>query len=925
VKSKINIKLSSKKIKLNTKYKPEEKSICSQYSSKAMQVSTQIIKEIEKKIGFFPSFLAPAIATPQVLDSLWQQTLSAYINNPLPSLFKEKVFAYLSQYCSVPYFLICHSCVLRSLGMTAKEIFNLIQLSSPKNESDLRSELNTLTLTPIQQHYWQSNSAIEDSLLRCSIHMFLQPSQAESCRMQLRQFLGMSMYGHLIGFLGYIKVCHQWLESNPEISYQQDRRAQLHLAPLLLEEFELAEYFQNYCGEQPRNLLLASTNSNSVKIEELPRVENFVSLCQERFRTCFTNAPFPMMIHDSEGDILHINQSWIELTGYTVRDLPTLNAWTQQAQVQRQDIVHSRNVLLEGESAFQKVVHSLLDIPYDINVAKVEDRSEAIITTRSEVKIVTSQGERRIWDFYSTLLAKFSDGREITIAMAKDITNCIRTEAALTEMELRFQLLLEATQTGTWEWDFQTNMVKVCPRTRQILGLVSNEWHYTYESFLQCIHPNERESIDLGIARTVRNRQDLNTKYRITRSDGEINWVGVKGKLVYDEHGNPIRMTGVILELKGNKKNSSRLSSVNYEHDRSPEELESLIDAIPYYIFVVDSKEMRVSFCNKTFAKGIGLRDREQVKGKNLYECFPNDLAKYIYRHNQQVIDTGKTIQKLETITLADGRHYFETQKIPLKNADGEVYSVIVTFRNISELVATKKALSQRTIELDATNRELECFSYSVSHDLHAPLRVINGFSQILLERYTDKLDEKGKHYLDRIRANSEHMGELIDDLLKLSRITRSQINRTKVNLSAIAKKLAIELSLSQPERMVEFAIAPGLLAKGDEKLIQILIDNLLNNAWKYTSKHPKARIEFGAIASGKDNKLTYFIKDNGAGFDMAYADKLFGAFQRLHSEADFPGTGIGLATVKRIVHKHGGKVWAEGNLAQGATFYFTL
>jgi PAS domain S-box-containing protein len=919
-----------------------------------MQASTQIIREIEERIGFFPSFLAPAISTPQVLDSLWQQTLSAYINNPLPSLFKEKLFTYLSQYCSVPYFLICHSCVLRSLGMTAKEIFNVIQISCPKNESDLRSQLNTLTLTPIQQHYWQSNSEIEDSLLRCSIYMFLQPSQAESCRSHLRQFLGISMYGHLIAFLGYIKVCHQWLESNPEISYQQDRRAQLHLAPLLLEEFELAEYFQNYCTEQPRKLLLASTNNDSVQIKELPRVENVVSLCKERFRTCFTNAPFPMMIHDSEGDILHINQSWIELTGYTVRDLPTLNAWTQQAQVQRQDIVHSRSVRLEGESAFQKVVHSLLDIPYDLNVTKIDDRNEAIVTTRSEVKIITRKGERRIWDFYSTLLAKFSDGREITIAMAKDITNCIRTEAALSEMELRFQLLLEATNTGTWEWDFQTNMVKVCSRTRQILGLASNEWHYTYESFLQCIHPNERESIDLGIAQTVRNKRDLNTKYRITRSDGQIHWVAVRGKLVYDESDRPIRMTGVIVELKGNKKTSSKLNSGNPECDRvdvshaerlaclspfedksrsvwetesnySLEELESLIDAIPNYIFVVDRQEMRVSFCNKTFAKGIGLNDREQVKGKNLYECFPPDLAKYIYRQNQQVIDTGKTIQKLETITLADGRHYFDTQKIPLKNAEGEVYAVIVTFRNISELVATKKALSERTIELDAANRELECFSYSVSHDLHAPLRVINGFSEILQERYADKLDEKGKHYLERMRANSEHMRELIDDMLKLSRITRSQINRTKVNLSAIAKKLAIELSSSQPERMVEFAIAPNLVAKGDEKLIQILLDNLLNNAWKYTSKHPKARIEFGAIPSEKDNKPIYFIKDNGAGFDMAYADKLFGAFQRLHSEADFPGTGIGLATVKRIVHKHGGQVWAEADLAQGATFYFTL
>jgi PAS domain S-box-containing protein len=895
-----------------------------------MQASPQIIKEIENRLGFFPPFLAPAISTPPLLDNLWQLTLVAYINNPLPSIFKEKLFAYLSQSCSVPYFLICHSCVLRSLGMTAKEIIDLIKVPYPKSEADLRSELNTLTLTPIQQHYWPSNSTIEESLLRCSIHMFLQPYQAESCRIQLRQFLGMSMYSNLIGFLGYIKLCHQWLESNPEISYQQDKRAQLHLASLLLEEFALAEYFQNYNKNPPQQLLLTSKDSYSEKaktVEALPPVDNFVSMCQERFRVCFTNAPFPMMIYDSEGAILHTNQSWIELTGYTAQDLPTLSAWTTQAQMQRQDIVHSRSMRLEGESAFQKVVHSLLNLPYDLEVATVDNHSEAIVATRSEVKIVTRNGERRIWDFYSASLVKFPEGRELTIAMAKDITNCIRAETALAEMELRFQLLLETTQAGTWEWDFQSNMVKVCLRTRQILGLVTNKWHYTYESFLHCIHPNERESIDLGITKTVRNRQDLNTKYRITYADDSVHWVSVKGKLIYDELGNPIRMTGVIAELNDSSKTYVQISDRQNNPHKSIAELENLLDGIPGYIFVVDAQAKYVSFCNQTFAKGIGLSDREQVKGKSLYDCFSADLAEYLYRETQQAIESGKTIQKLETIVLADGRHYFDTQKIPLRQANGEIYATLVSFRDIADLVAAKKALSERTIQLEAANRELECFSYSVSHDLQAPLRVINGFSQIIRERYSDQLDQKGRHYLDRIHANSEHMGELIEDLLKLSRITRSQIKRTKVNLSAIAKDIATELSSSQTERIVEFAIAPNLIANGDERLLKIVINNLLNNAWKYTSKHPKARIEFGATVSkiNRKNKLVYFVKDNGAGFDMAYADKLFGAFQRLHSEADFPGTGIGLATVKRIIHKHGGRVWAEGNLARGATFYFTL
>jgi signal transduction histidine kinase len=880
-----------------------------------MQTSARIVEEIESQLGFFPPWFVPALSNPNLLDNLWQQTLSGYINNPLPSLFKEKVFAYVSQFCSVSYFLICHSCVLRSLGITAKEIFDLISTPPPKSESDLRSELNTLTLTPIQQNYWPSNSALEASLLRCSVLMFLKPDRAESCRVQLRQFLGMAMYGHLISFLGYIKFCHQWLESNPEISYQQDRRAQLHLAPLLLEEFNLAEYFHS---DRTQNLLASDTKDRLQEIEALPSLENFVRHCQERFRTCFTFAPFPMMIHDSDGAILQINQSWLEMTGYTAQELPTLDAWIRQAQVQRQDIVYSCNANIEGKSAFQKVVHSLLDFPYDINITV--DSDDTSVTTRSEVKIITRNGERRIWDFYSTSIAKFPNGRELTISMAKDITNCFRTETALVEMESRFQLLLEATQTGTWEWDFQTNTVKLCLRSQQILGITPKNWSCSYKTFLNCIHPNERESIDLGIIKAVRNKKDLQTKYRIVRVDESIHSVEIKGKLIYNEAGNAIRMTGIIMEAIDKE---STTPQNNFDPCKT--ELESFIDAIPYHIFVVDSQEMRVSFCNQIFAKAIGCQERDRARGKTLGECFAPDLAEYILRQNQQVIETGQTIQKLEIISLSDGRHHFYSQKIPLKNANGEIYAVLGIFRDISDLIATKKALSERTVQLEATNRELECFSYSVSHDLQAPLRVINGFSQILIERCGEKVDEKGRHYLERIRANSEHMGELIEDLLKLSRITRSQIKRTNVNLSAIAKDIAMEMSSSQPERIVEFAIAPNLVANGDSNLIRIVLNNLLNNAWKYTSKHPKARIEFGAIGIENSKKLTYFVKDNGAGFDMAYADRLFGAFQRLHSEADFPGTGIGLATVKRIIYKHGGRVWAESNLAQGATFYFTL
>jgi len=234
-----------------------------------------------------------------------------------------------------------------------------------------------------------------------------------------------------------------------------------------------------------------------------------------------------------------------------------------------------------------------------------------------------------------------------------------------------------------------------------------------------------------------------------------------------------------------------------------------------------------------------------------------------------------------------------------------------------------ERRVSERTEQLEAANKELESFSYSVSHDLRAPLRSIDGFSQVLLEDYSDRLDAEGKDSLRRVRAATQRMAQLIDDILGLSRTTRAEMRFETVDLSAIAEAVSAELRKSEPGRDVEFVIAPGLAAEGDPRLLAVMIENLLGNAWKFTSRHARARIEFGMLL--RDGRPVYFVRDDGAGFDMGYAGKLFGVFQRLHGTAEFEGTGIGLATVQRIMHRHGGRVWAEGEVEKGATFYFTF
>jgi light-regulated signal transduction histidine kinase (bacteriophytochrome) len=231
--------------------------------------------------------------------------------------------------------------------------------------------------------------------------------------------------------------------------------------------------------------------------------------------------------------------------------------------------------------------------------------------------------------------------------------------------------------------------------------------------------------------------------------------------------------------------------------------------------------------------------------------------------------------------------------------------------------------VAQRTAELEASNKELEAFSYSVSHDLRAPLRAINGFAEILLKEANGSLNEKGRHYLSTVASSGRRMGELVDDLLSFSRLSRQPMSTSALDLNALVHQQLEELRLADPQRAVNVEVQPLPSAAGDRTLINQVFANLLGNAWKFTGNTPGARIQVGA--QSQNGETVYFVRDNGAGFNMEYAGKLFGVFQRLHRDEEFPGTGVGLAFVQRIIHRHGGRIWAESRENEGATFYFTL
>jgi signal transduction histidine kinase len=312
------------------------------------------------------------------------------------------------------------------------------------------------------------------------------------------------------------------------------------------------------------------------------------------------------------------------------------------------------------------------------------------------------------------------------------------------------------------------------------------------------------------------------------------------------------------------------------------------------------------------------------IKGKS-----PEADCRTIFNsHIRNVLKTGEWQNCEVEVTRQNDTVFFAALESVLATDN----TVRTTISDITErkqaaeaLKISNEALKKHTSELESVNKELEAFSYVVSHDLKAPVRHMEGFAKILLEDYGKLLDNTGRDYLDRIVSAGERMSELIEALLTMARQTGTDLRVNAVNLSSLAEATASELKTNHPDRKVEFVIRPAIKTEGDLVMLRTVIVNLLENAWKFTSKQPSATIEFGVTKGIGEDSLVYFVRDNGAGFDMAYAEKLFKPFGRLHKESEYKGLGIGLAIVDRIVRRHGGKVWAEGKPGEGATFYFTL
>lgn len=511
-----------------------------------------------------------------------------------------------------------------------------------------------------------------------------------------------------------------------------------------------------------------------------------------------------------------------------------------------------------------------------------------------------------------------------------------RADAVRCATDDRLQLVLRAMRAGVWEWDVASGREVWSPEIYSLVGCDEAAGPLSAaEVMTRLVHPDDRSFVESVYTKLATSRETLHyldIEHRIVRPDGTTVWISSVGSVERDESGQPIRVLSISRDISARKQ-------AEQAQQESAQFIHKMAAVTPDMIYVFAVGEERRIYANRSLAEVLGYEGVAEEDEAALVDRVrhPEDRERgRAYRQALEDLEDHAVAELECRFRRPDGAWgwYLLRNAVFARNADGSVRQLVGT---VTEITASKRAedelrrlnaeleqrVAARTAELSLANGELESFVYSVSHDLRAPLRAINCFSGMLADHCGAQLDAEGQHYLERVHAAGKRMGELIDALLTLSRAARGQLSKQRVNMSALARGVATELARSEPDREVDIVIAEGVTATGDPALLRIALENLFGNAWKFTSRRQNARIEFG-VQYGEHGP-SYFVRDNGVGFDMEHAARLFAPFQRLHTPEEFPGTGIGLATVQRIIARHDGRVWAESAPGCGATFHFTL
>jgi PAS domain S-box-containing protein len=527
-----------------------------------------------------------------------------------------------------------------------------------------------------------------------------------------------------------------------------------------------------------------------------------------------------------------------------------------------------------------------------------------------------------------------ADGQLILwVGTNTDIHEMQMAQERLKESEERFRLITEQSPLMIFVNDPQGNIKYANQQLYNHMGF-SRDRHLA-EQWWERINPEDAPAMKQVVEEAVNQGHGFSVTVRLRNAEGSERWIVVTSNAIFLPGGEAWGYVGTLIDVTDQKHLQDKLEAEVLSRTTELQEnmtlLHSLIENVPAAIFLKDARELRFQLFNKVGRELFGFVGDEYMNKTDFDFFRPEQADAYIAKDREALLSGHLVDIPEEAVFTKHGEErLLHTKKVPILDKEGQPAYLLVVAEDITEFKKNQDQILDLNLQLQeqvqaisAANKALESFSYSVSHDLRAPLRTIDGYSQVVLEHYGEHLDDTGKHYLNRVREGSQQMAKLIDDMLNLSRLSRSELKKEKVNLSEIVRGIANDLQMRESEREVEFIIQEELLVDADKRLIQSVLQNLLGNAWKFTSHHPRGIIEFGQLHDV--GQPVYYVRDDGAGFDMAYADKLFGTFQRLHSASEFPGTGIGLASAQRIITRHGGEIWAQGEVEHGATFYFTL
>jgi len=505
-------------------------------------------------------------------------------------------------------------------------------------------------------------------------------------------------------------------------------------------------------------------------------------------------------------------------------------------------------------------------------------------------------------------------------------TQNIVKSRALHESKKRLAEAQRIAHVGNWVWDIPTGALNWSDEIYRIFGYGPKSIDATYEAFLAAVHPDDREMVTRKVNAALHAKTPYVIDHRIVWPDGTIRYVHERGTVQFDDKGQAVRMLGTVQDIT---EMALSARSLQISESRYQNLFNNMVDGYALQEAILDSNgkpcDFRYLEVNPAFERILGLK-RDQVLGKTVLEILP-DTEPYWLELFGEVATTGQP-GRLEHYGQSFDR-YFEIAATCPEHGLVAVFFADVTERKRAERQLHKyrehleEMVAQRTAALEASNKELETFSYSIAHDLRTPLRSITSFSQILQEEAGDQLTDEQREDLQRIINSGKYMASLIDDILELARISQAEFSLETIDLSKLAQTISSNLEQLSPQRSVKVDITPNLKCRGDARLLRIVLENLLSNAWKYTSKIPEACIEFGVTTI--DNENVYYVRDNGVGFDMQYAHKLFTPFGRLHDVKEFEGTGIGLVSVQSAIKRHNGKVWGQSEKGEGSTFYFTL